>query len=314
MADSPAPIIAYYNGFDSRGKWAEWLRRAANGFDVRVWPGEDVSKARYAVVWAPPPEFFRQATRAQAVLNLGAGVEHLLGISEIPAHVPIIRLSDAGMAEQMCEYALCVALRILRDMDVYEQDRSAGRWRPRAPRAKHELAIGVLGLGVLGARVADHLSSHGFAVSGWSSSRKNLTSITCEVGGTGFDAILTRSELLINLLPLTSETRGLLDRSTFEKLRPGAVVVNLARGGHLSEGDLVAALDSGRLRGAYLDVTEKEPLPAGHPFWTHPKVFLTPHVAAQTLPHLAIEQVVANIGRLERGEQPLNVIDRTRQY
>jgi len=282
--------------------------------EARVHAGPDAPACDYAVVWQPPADLFERQRRLKALFSLGAGVNGLLAMPSLPRDVPLVRMEDGGMAAQMIEYALYVALRELRRFPDYERDQSQARWSPQPARARSDLTIGVLGLGVLGGAVAKALAEFGFAVSGWSRTAKPVPGVHGEHGAHGLDAVLAGSQVLMLFLPLTGATGGLLDRVRLAQLPTGAAVVNLARGELLDEGALLDALDSGRIGAAYLDVFGQEPLRSDHPFWRHPRVRITPHVAALTDTRLACVQVADKIRRLEAGEPVSGTVDRLRGY
>lgn len=293
-------------------EWCAAMRMLLPEARVHAWP--DAPACDYAVVWKPPAEVFERQRRLKALFSLGAGVNGLLAMPSLPRDVPLVRMEDGGMAEQMVEYALYVALRELRRFPAYRRAQSQVRWAPQPARARGDFPIGVLGLGVLGGTVARALADFGFAVSGWSRSARSIPGVRCEHGAQGLDDVLARSQVLMLFLPLTGATDGLLDRARLAQLPAGAAVLNLSRGELVDDDALLAALDSGHLAAAYLDAFRQEPLPAEHPFWRHPRVRITPHVAALTDPRLACMQVAEKIRRLEAGEPVSGVVDRLREY
>ena len=293
--------------------WRVALASALPGARIVNWP-EVAAEVDYALVWRPPAELFVRMRPAKAIFNLGAGVDALLAVPTLPFGIPVIRLEDAGMAEQMAEYVALAVLRAYREADVYAAFQREGRWRPRQRQDKAAFGIGILGFGVLGQAIAAALSALGFAVAGWSRSRKTLAGVVSFAGGGDLPAFLARSHVLVCALPSTPETTGLLDRATLARLPPGAFVVNIARGDIVVDADLLALLDAGHLAGATLDVFRTEPLPADHPFWHHPRVTLTPHVSAVTMVRDSVAQVAAKIRALEAGQAVTGVVDRARGY
>jgi glyoxylate/hydroxypyruvate reductase A len=223
-------------------------------------------------------------------------------------------MEDCGLAAQMVEYAMYVALRGFRRFAEYAEAQAEGRWAPRSFRTRGDFSIGVLGLGVLGGAVARALADFGFPVSGWSRTSKSIDGVNCLHGSSGLDAVLAGSELLLVFLPLTGDTDGLLDADVLARLPEGAALANLSRGELINDEALLDALDSGRLSEAHLDVFQREPLPRDHRYWTHPRVRMTPHVAALTPYAVACEQVARKIRRLEAGEEITGVVDRVRGY
>jgi glyoxylate/hydroxypyruvate reductase A len=232
----------------------------------------------------------------------------------LPPDALVVRLDDAGMSVQMAEFVCHAVIRQFREFDGYERDAAAGKWGFRKPRMRADFAVGVLGLGVLGERVARALAAFEFPVRGWSRSRKTIEGITCFAGQEQLGEFLRGTRVLVNLLPLTPETENILDRRTLGQLQAGAYVVNVARGAHLVDADLIDLLDNGHLAGAALDVFRTEPLPPGHPFWKHPKITVTPHTSARTLRDESIAQIARKIRALQRGEPIAGVVDRLRGY
>ena len=298
----------------AREAWREAFARALPDAEIVPWDPRDDGALDYAIVYKPAAEHAGALARARAVFNLGAGVDPFLGMPPLPASVPLIRLEDAGMAEQMAEYAAYAVLRAFRDFPAYAADQRAGRWSPRARRDKAAFAVGVLGMGVLGRRVAAALRDLGFPVLGWTRRAQAIDGVTTFAGPEGLHALLPRCAVAIVLLPLTPATAALLDRATLSLLPKGAWLVNLARGALVVERDLLALLDAGHLGGAMLDVFVDEPLPAGHPFWHHPGIEITPHVSGLTLIEPAVAQVAAKIRALERGLPVTGIVDRARAY
>jgi glyoxylate/hydroxypyruvate reductase len=292
--------------------WLDGLRAAFPEASVEVWsPG--APPADYAVVWAPPQQFLDEQTALKALFNIGAGVDALLQL-QLPPGVKVVRLDDAGMSVQMAEYVCHAVIRHFRELDGYEADMAQGKWSFRRPRNRLDFPVGVLGLGVLGERVAKALRLFEFPVHGWSRSEKTLEGVVTHHGDEGLDAFLSSSRVLVNLLPLTRDTRDVLNRDTLSRLRRGGYVINVARGAHLVDQDLIDLIDSGHLAGATLDVFRVEPLPQNHAFWTHPKITLTPHTSARTLRTESIAQIAGKIAALERGEAVAGVVDPVRGY
>jgi glyoxylate/hydroxypyruvate reductase A len=308
-------VILFQSDTDDPGPWRSALTRALPGLDFRVWPGVGrAAEIDYALVWKPPPGMLKSLPRLKAILSLGAGVDHIFSDTELPRGVPITRMLDAGLAVQMSEYALYGVLHFHRHMDRYAAQQRSGEWRQLPAVPPQQRTVGVLGLGVLGADFARKAAALGFRVLGWSRSQREIAGVETFHGPAGFEPFLARSEVLANFLPLTRETEGILNARSFARMPRGAFLINIARGAHLVEPELLAALDSGRLGGAMLDVFAREPLPADHPFWRHPRILVTPHIAGQAIAEMMVEQVVANIRRIERGQAPLGLVDPEEGY
>jgi glyoxylate/hydroxypyruvate reductase len=298
---------------------AEWVRafRAALPASLPVvdsLDGLDPAAIRYFAGWRPKPELLASLTGLRAMFALAAGVDGLLAAKSVPDHVPLMRILDGGMAPQMSEFCLYGVLRFHRQFDLYEAQQATQTWASQPGRAAAETRVSVLGMGTLGSAVAKTISGLGYPVRGWSRSGGTVDGIACESGRDGLLRLLAETDIAIVLLPLTPDTERFIDASALAALPDGAALINVARGGLIDEDALLAALNSGRLRGVLLDVTATEPLPADHPLWTHPRVRITPHVAASTLIGPAVAQIVANVDRIERGEAPTGVVDRQRGY
>lgn len=295
-------------------RWLGVMKAALPQFEVLGWePGSAACGARYAIVWAPPEAFFQTEKQLEAVLNLGAGVDALLALPSLP-DIPVYRLEDAGMAAQMAEYVIHSLSSLSRNFDTYAARQKQARWAPLPATHHQDWPVGIMGLGKLGAHVAAAVASLGYPVAGWARSAREQAGVEVFHGTAQFHDFLGRTRVLVNLLPLTPETRGIINRDLLQALRPDAVVINIARGGHVVDADLLAALDSGRLQGAVLDVFNQEPLPEDHPYWSHPKVRVTPHIAAVTLEADAAEQISRRILNLEQGKAADGLVRRDTGY
>ncbi len=294
-------------------EWQEEFYRASPDLQIRCGIESASDDTKYVLAWKPPQGFLQTLPQLRAVFSMGAGVDHITSDPDFP-DVPLIRQRDAGMGAQMAEYALYAALHYQRDFDLMRVNQQLGKWDTPVSRVRRRAKIGILGLGTLGSVVAQTLLANGFPVSGWSRTDKSMEGVNCYSGDNQLSAFLADAELLICLLPDTPKTRGIVNADVLRQLPTGAVLVNVARGPLIVDEDLVNALDSGQLRGAMLDVFHREPLAIEHPFWAHPKVILTPHIAAETVFSASAHQVVSEIARMEAGLSPSEVVDLERGY
>jgi glyoxylate/hydroxypyruvate reductase A len=302
--------ILFVEGAEDSALWVPALRERLPGV-VTAADAFRPEEIEVAIVANPPAGALRGLPALRLVQSLWMGVEGLVADPTVPEGVPIARMVDPWMATEMPEAALAHVLFLHRLHDVYGRQQRERVWRQlRQPHAR-DRHVGVLGLGELGGRTASVLAGSGFRVHGWSRTPKDLEGVETH---TDLDAALARSEILVNLLPLTEQTRGLLDAARLARLPDGACLVNLARGAHVVDAELLAALDAGRLRHAILDVFAAEPLPPEHPYWTHPAVSVMPHVAAQSTPESCLPVVVENVRRLHAGEPLLHLVDRAAGY
>jgi glyoxylate/hydroxypyruvate reductase A len=292
--------------------WLQELRAALPGATISLWqPGDPA--ADYGIVWQPPQAFFDEQPQLKAAFNIGAGVDALLRLN-IATPTQLVRLDDAGMGAQMAEYVCHAAIRHYRQFAGYDADQQSGVWKQREVLPRSAMPVGIMGLGVLGARVAKAVAQFDFPVNGWSRTPKDVPGVRCFHGAKGFHDFLAASKVLVSVLPATPETRDLINRNTLSRLQPGGYLINVARGAQLVEEDLLALLAEGHMAGAALDVFRTEPLPAGHPFWAHPKIAITPHSAALTIRAESIAQIAAKIAAMQSGTPVAGLVDRQRGY
>jgi len=311
-------IILYTPKSDNK-QWIDGISKRLPNAKIRSWHPEDKDPADYALVWRPPHEMLASRTSLKGIFVLGAGVDALLSQEQqqpgtLPAGVPLMRLEDTGMALQMQEYTLATVLRYFRRLDEYQLLQQQKQWKPLVAHQRENFTIGILGAGVLGKQVAQKLIELGFNVRGWSRSAKDIPGVASFYGAEQLHDFASGCKLLINLLPNTPQTVGILNQALFNVLPRQAYLINLGRGMQLVEGDLLNALQQGQIAAATLDVFIEEPLPSMHPFWSHPRVSITPHIGADTLPELAMDNIVANIQAIEAGREPVGLVDRTRGY
>lgn len=307
--------LLFLSTVDSAARWRGELSRLAERLDIRVWPDiGDPAEIDYALVWRPEPGLLASLPRLKLILSLGAGVDHILCDPLLPPGVPIVRLVDPYLTDAMGEYVALQVLRLhRRDLD-YQAQQQVALWRELPQKTAGERPVGVLGFGEIGQNAARKLAALGFPVAGWGRRGRAVAGFRVYAGAAGLPDLLAASEILVCLLPLTTETEDILCARNFALLPRGAGLVNAGRGAHLVEADLIPALDSGQLSAAALDVFREEPLPRAHPFWRHPRILVTPHIAGLTNPATAAPIVLDAIRRFEEGRPLLTLVDPARGY
>ena len=297
------------------GLWTTPLSKS--GLNVLVHGRDAYAPAQvdYVLSFRPPPGLLKTLPNLKAVFSLGAGVDGFLADPEFPSRVPLVRFVNDQLSTEMAQYIVLQVLLFHRAQDSFDKAQAEHKWRQAMlARPTDRTRIGILGLGEIGAMAAQRLRDLGFPVAGWSRTPKQVRGVESFSGKDAFKPFLARTDILICLLPLTPDTRHILNRETFAALPRGAFVINAARGSHQVEADLIAALDSGQLAGAALDVFETEPLPEDNPLWAHPKVRVTPHIAAISDPAITVAMVLEGIARRESGKPLENVVDLSRGY
>jgi len=299
-------IVFYSPGKDSQ-PWLDSFATALPGAEIWAWTPECAERqAEYAVCWAPPAALFAGQHKLKAIFNIGAGADRVMQIPDIAAltkGATIIRLNDAGMAVQMAEYVCHALIRHTREFAHYEAQQQRHEWKTLPAIDRARWPVGIMGLGSIGARVAQAVAAFEYPVFGWSRTRRQLPGVVTFSGRDNLERFLREVRVLVCLLPLTGETAGILNADTLGKLKPPAYLINVARGAHLVECDLLALLEDETLAGATLDVFGEEPLPPAHAFWNHPRITLTPHISAITLREESVKQIVEKIGALASGNE-----------
>src|SRR6266567_4295850 len=287
-----------YKSDPARGRaWARIFAEQAPDIEFHLWPETgDLAAVEYLVAWQPPPGLLSALPNLKVLFSSGAGVDQL-DLSTVPPQVPVVRMVEPGIVNGMIEYVTLSVLALHRNLIDYIRAQAAGLWRPIQVVAASARSVGVMGLGILGQAVLERLAPFGYPCYGWSRSPREIPGVTCYSGPQTLERFLGRCDILVCLLPLTEATHGILDRRLFAALPRGAALINVGRGGHLDSQALLEALDSGHLSSAILDVCEPEPPPPLHPFWTHPRILLTPHVASMTQPQTAASVLLENIRR-----------------
>ncbi len=310
-------IVVVYGSHKAQA-WRDALAAQLRDAQVDIWQPGFTEPAEYAVGWTPPPRFFIDQPKLRAFFSTGAGVEHVLNNPNLPAELPIIRVEDAGMGEQMADYCRFEVLRWMQRRDDYAAQQAAGVWRPLPESYREDWPVGIFGLGVLGRQVAKAFAADGFPVNAFSRSstagEPNVRLFSEANGAHQFEAFMRATRTLMILAPLTPATQDKFDRETLQLLPRGAYVINVARGGLIVDEALLELLDNGHLNGAALDVFRQEPLPPQHRYWTHPKVHMTPHIAAVTPMGPAVKQIAEKLRQYAANQPVTGLVDRARGY
>jgi glyoxylate/hydroxypyruvate reductase A len=307
--------LLFKSDIDRGESWQRELRAQDPGLDLRQWPEVgDPADIDYALVWQPPRGELKTYPNLKVIFSIGAGIDHLASDPELPEGVPVVRMVEPGLTAGMTEFVVMSVLTHHRFMLDYAGQARERVWREIEQIPPGDRRVGIMGLGVLGCDAAEKLRAFDFDLAGWSRSPKDLPGVASFHGDGGFVPFLNRSDILVCLLPLTAETQGIVDARALSALPRGAAFISVGRGQQVVEEDLLAALETGQLGGATLDVFQDEPLPADSPFWDHPRVVVTPHVASMTIAKGACAMVIDNIRRHKAGQPLLHVVDLKRGY
>jgi len=294
--------------------WRAAVETALPQVKFECWPGvERAEEIRHVIAWTLPDEVIAALPNLEVLFSVGAGIDQL-DLSRLPPSLRVVRMIEPGIIDTMADFVAMAVLALHRNLPFHLANQRAGVWEWRDVPPARERRVGIMGLGELGQAALGALAPHGFRLSGWSRSPRHIAGVECHAGDSGLGAFLAGAEILVCLLPLTDDTRGLLNAALFARLPRGAALINVARGGHLDQDDLLAALASGQLSAAFLDVCTPEPLPAGHPFWSHPAIILTPHVAGITRRDSAVRSLIANLRRELAGDPLEGGVDLSRGY
>lgn len=298
-----------------KAKWITVFKEKVPGVELEVFPDDtNRTETEFVLTYDPPIGVFENYPQLKVISSMTAGINHILKDKNLPSGVKVIKVNNALHHQDIALFALTLVLNYLRDMPTYQQQKIEARWKAYQYKRPEEVTVGIMGIGAIGQEIGKLLVKHNFKVTGWSRSPKDLSGIRTFAGAESKEAFLHSAQVLICMLPLTAETRGILNKETFAMLPKGAYVINLARGGHLVEQELEQALASGKLSGAALDVFNEEPLPPDHPFWKNPKIILTPHIAGIVHPEAAVGRILTNYRAMKRGEPLEDVIDLSKGY
>ncbi len=295
--------------------WVTALKELDSSLDIQIWPNEGrKTDVEFALCWNHPEGVLREYPNLRCICSMGAGIDHLFNDAFFPKELPVIRIVDPLLAQSMFEYICTAVMYYFRDLDIYKIQQYQSNWKQQPPKSIAHTTIGIMGLGNLGKFSANKLLDFGFNVIGWSRTQKSINGVKSYAGDEALGEFLSQASILICLLPLTNETRGILNLETFNRLPLGACLVNVGRGEHLIDEDLITALNKGLLRGACLDVFREEPLAAQHPFWRHNKILLTPHCSSITDPMSVAPQIVENYRLMKSGQPLMNQVNPLRGY
>ncbi|GAA0763534.1 2-hydroxyacid dehydrogenase [Psychroflexus lacisalsi] len=296
------------------GKWAKTLKEKNVSLDIQIYPDvERPDDVEFAISWKHPEGLYKDFPNLKVIASMGAGVNHILKDDNLPEDVKVTRIVDDQLTKDMSEFVLLQCLAVSRNLFIHLQDQSEKQWKPKSYQTPKKTSVGIMGYGVLGQEAGKVLKANGFEVYGYANSSKIVDGVQV-YGADELDAFLNKTQILVCLLPVTSKTKGILDLQLFNKLKEDAYLINVARGEHLVEADLISAIDRGIIKGASLDVFQEEPLPEIHPFWNHPKIQITPHIASMTDPESVAKQLLENYEKMQNGETLMNEVDVEKGY
>ena len=295
-------------------KWVSTLKEKNAALDIQVYPDvERPEDVEFAISWKHPEGVFQNYPNLKVIASMGAGVNHILKDDDLPEGVKVTRIVDDQLTKDMSHFVLLQCLAVSRNLFQHLQDQATKTWKVKSYLTPENTKVGIMGYGVLGQAAGQVLKANGFEVCGYANSSKTVDGITV-YGADELDSFLKHIQILVCLLPVTPDTKGMLTLELFRKLKPNAYLINVARGEHLIEKDLITAIDKGIVKGASLDVFQEEPLPEPHPFWNHPKIQITPHIASMTDPDSVANQLLENYRRMQNGESLMNEVDESKGY
>ena len=311
-----ALLISVSEFWEDEKIWRQWVQAELPEMDVRVHPDDgDVNEIKYVATWKHPHGILKKYPNLKAILSLGAGVDHILSDPDLPEDLPIVRLVDPKLTHEMCFHALHWVLHFHSDHFLYMKQQMDTKWQQQGSIQPEDRTVGIMGLGNIGRGIGDSLVHQGFKVLGWGANHKSsLGNIQYFFGDKQLGDFLEKTDILINILPLTESTNNILRKHELQRLPRGAFIINMGRGGIVNETDLLSLLDEGHIAAAAMDVFEEEPLPANNPLWSHPSVYITPHIAGQSNPQSSAKTIAKNIRRIEDGKMPFPIYNIAKGY
>ena len=309
-------VLASTDFWEDMEVWSNGLQKAMPEMDIKVYPDDgDVNEVEFAVVWKHPRGILKKYPNLKAILSLGAGVDHIISDPDLPEGLPIIRLVDKKLTHEMCLHALHWVLHFHSDQYLYRSQQLKRQWIQQSSIQTEDRTIGIMGLGNIGRSIGELLVTQSFNVIGWGANQKSsLTDIKYYYGQDQLSDFLGRTNILINVLPLTSDTTNIVTKKELSLLPKNSFIINIGRGGIINEEDLLTLLDDRHIKAAALDVFTQEPLPENNSLWDHPSVYITPHIAGQSNPNSAGQTISENIYRIQKGELPYPIYSRTNGY
>ena len=311
-----ALLISVSEFWEDEKIWRQWVQEELPEMDVRVHPDDgDVNEIKYVATWKHPHGILKKYPNLKAILSLGAGVDHILSDPDLPEDLPIVRLVDPKLTHEMCFHALHWVLHFHSNHFLYMKQQMDKKWKQQGSIQPEDRTVGIMGLGNIGRGIGDSIVNQGFKVLGWGANQiSSLDDIQYFSGDEQLGDFLEKTDILINVLPLTESTTNILRKHELQHLPRGAFIINMGRGGIVNETDLLSLLDEGHIAAAAMDVFEEEPLPANNRLWSHPSVYITPHIAGQSNPQSSAKTIAKNIRRIEDGKMPFPIYNITKGY
>ena len=311
-----ALLISVSEFWEDEKVWHQWVQSELPEIDVRVYPDVgNENEIEYAVVWKHPHGILKRYPNLKAILSLGAGVDHILSDPDLPKDLPIVRLVDVKLTHEMCFHALHWVLHFHSDHYLYMKQQLDRKWQQQNSIQPEDRTVGIMGLGNIGRGIGESLIDQGFKVLGWGANQKSsLGDIKYFFGKVQLSDFLVKTNILINVLPFSKDTKNMLRKDELKFLPRGSFIINMGRGGIINEADLLSLLDENHITAAALDVFEQEPLPTNNPLWSHPSVYITPHIAGQSNPKSSAKTIAENIRRIEDGKIPFPIYNITKGY